>query len=258
MHDSTTSAPGQARDDRQDPLTRLDEVTNALVVLRDTFSGAEPLDSALWRLADTATTVIPHADGVTISIVAPGRPSTATATDQRLVRIDEAQYHARRGPCLDAARTFKPVRATAGEHSEEWPEFQVALCETNLSAYLSVPVILHAAGPSGAPRTGTLNIYSRTAAAFDPFDESLMQLFTTAASAVIANAQRRQRSLDQLQIMERAIRSRATIEQAKGVLMAVHSCSAEAAFTMLVQRSQHSNVKLRDVARALIESLRNP
>ncbi len=48
--------------------------------------------------------------------------------------------------------------------------------------------------------------------------------------------------------------SRAVIDQAKGVLMAVHRCTADEAFRMLVERSQHENVKLRDVARTLLQT----
>ncbi|MEU7481976.1 ANTAR domain-containing protein, partial [Lentzea sp. NPDC042327] len=83
----------------------------------------------------------------------------------------------------------------------------------------------------------------------------LMRLFTTAASVTIASAQRWQRSRDHIDSLEKALASRAVIDQAKGVLMAVHSCSADEAFTMLVQRSQHENVKLRYIAKNLLDSV---
>ncbi|HWM40675.1 MAG TPA: ANTAR domain-containing protein, partial [Streptomyces sp.] len=38
----------------------------------------------------------------------------------------------------------------------------------------------------------------------------------------------------------------------RGMLMAITSCSGQAAWAMLVQISQHSNVKLRDVSAALV------
>ncbi|HEX7308537.1 GAF and ANTAR domain-containing protein [Lentzea sp.] len=255
MHDSTTAPERPHGDERPDPLTRLDDATDALAVLRDAFSRTESLDAALQRLADTAARVIPDADGVSISIVIPGRPRTVAATDRSLVRIDEEQHEAGRGPGLESAFTLKPVRAAVGERSEEWPEFERAASETGVRAYLSVPLVLPASGPTDAQHVGTLTVHSRTAAAFDPYDEGLVLLFTTAASATITNARRWQRSHAQAQHLEQALHSRATIEQAKGVLMAVHSCSADAAFTMLVERSQNENVKLRDVAGTLIESL---
>jgi response regulator NasT len=44
------------------------------------------------------------------------------------------------------------------------------------------------------------------------------------------------------------------IEQAKGILMARHSTSADKAFEMLREHSQHNGHKLADVAAAVVES----
>ena len=48
-------------------------------------------------------------------------------------------------------------------------------------------------------------------------------------------------------------RSRAVIDQAKGILMGTRRCTAEEAFDILVRLSQQSQRKLRDVANALVE-----
>ncbi|WP_086667915.1 GAF and ANTAR domain-containing protein [Lentzea kentuckyensis] len=241
--------------DRPDVLERLDEAADALEVLRDALSGEESLDDALQRLAETATKAIPDADAVTVSVMTLQQPRTAASTDHLLVDVDEKQYSADRGPCLQSARTLQAVRAVVGEHREEWPEFEAAAAEHDIRAYLSVPVILPATGRTQAEHVGSLNIYSHTAAAFDPFDEGLMRLFTTAASATISSAQRWQRSREHIQQLERALVSRAVIDQAKGILMAVNKCTPDEAFAMLVERSQYENVKLRDVAKNLLDSV---
>ncbi|NGY63213.1 GAF and ANTAR domain-containing protein [Lentzea sp. NEAU-D13] len=239
--------------DRQDPVERLDEATAALAMLRDGFSAEEPLDEVLQRLAETATRAIQDADAVTIT-VSPAQPRTAAASDNTLIEVDEKQYGANRGPCLEAARTLHAVRAVVGENKDTWPEFETAADQHGVRAYLSVPIVLPASDHNDATHMGSLNIYSYTATAFDPFDESVMRLFTTAASAAITNAHQWQRSREHIKHLETALTSRAVIEQAKGVLMAVHSCTADEAFTMLVQRSQHENVKLRDVAKTLLDN----
>lgn len=133
-------------------------------------------------------------------------------------------------------------------------EFEASAAEHGICAYLSVPVVLPASERSEAQHMGSLNIYSRTAAAFDPFDEGLLRLFATAASATITSAQRQQRSRQHIEQLERALVSRAVIDQAKGVLMAVHRCTADEAFRMLVDRSQYENVKLHDVAHTLLQT----
>lgn len=52
--------------------------------------------------------------------------------------------------------------------------------------------------------------------------------------------------------LRRAMRSRAVIEQAKGLLMARMACSADEAFGHLAQLSQHTNMKLAEVAAGLL------
>ncbi|MGW6375210.1 PAS and ANTAR domain-containing protein [Rhodococcus sp. NPDC055112] len=49
--------------------------------------------------------------------------------------------------------------------------------------------------------------------------------------------------------------SRGAIEQAKGALMLAYGISAERAFEVLTWRSQETNVKLRDVARQLLNDI---
>ena len=50
-----------------------------------------------------------------------------------------------------------------------------------------------------------------------------------------------------------AAKAHGTIEQAKGMLMAIHRIDADAAFARLVEVSQHSNRKLRDVAQDFVD-----
>jgi PAS domain S-box-containing protein len=52
--------------------------------------------------------------------------------------------------------------------------------------------------------------------------------------------------------LRRALTSRATIDQAKGIVMAERHCTPDEAFATLVKLSSDSNVKLADVALALV------
>jgi PAS domain S-box-containing protein len=55
--------------------------------------------------------------------------------------------------------------------------------------------------------------------------------------------------------MSELAKSRAVIEQAKGVLMAAYGISADQAFDRLVQRSQEANIKLRDIASRFLTAI---
>ncbi|UNZ18002.1 ANTAR domain-containing protein [Streptomyces sp. 891-h] len=52
--------------------------------------------------------------------------------------------------------------------------------------------------------------------------------------------------------LRQALETRPAIDQARGMVMALAPCDAETAWQVLVRVSQHSNMKLRNVAAALV------
>lgn len=57
---------------------------------------------------------------------------------------------------------------------------------------------------------------------------------------------------DEVSQLKEAMKSRAVIEQAKGMVMAESHCSADEAFQLLVRLSNNTNVKLNQVASAMV------
>ncbi|WP_338782266.1 ANTAR domain-containing protein [Streptomyces sp. DG1A-41] len=55
----------------------------------------------------------------------------------------------------------------------------------------------------------------------------------------------------------RALASRAVIDQARGMMMALAPCPSDRAWDLLVDVSQHCNIKLRDVAEALVATTKH-
>jgi hypothetical protein len=65
--------------------------------------------------------------------------------------------------------------------------------------------------------------------------------------------QRRYReALDEIEQLRSALTSRATIDQAKGIVMAQRGCDADEAFAVLVRTSQDRNIKVRDLAATIV------
>ena len=66
--------------------------------------------------------------------------------------------------------------------------------------------------------------------------------------------------MEQVRELQNVLGVRAVIEQAKGMLMASRRITAEAAFALLRQESQYSNVKIRDLAarHVLMHSAKTP
>jgi GAF domain-containing protein len=248
-HSSGSASPGSTEQHL------VDATTNALEALHEIIEAEDSLQEALDHTAQGAARAISDADAVTITVLrAGGDPETVAWTDGRYLDIDKQQYAAGRGPCLDAARSHQPVRATTDEHVEQWPEFVAAAEQAGVRAYLSVPLVLRPERPE-RELLGSLNLYSHSPSGFDPFDEVLMRLFSTAAIHAINGSRRWQHSRDEVANLEKALYSRAEIDQAKGALMAVHRCSADEAFRMLVEQSQRRNIKVNKIAVDFLDSI---
>jgi hypothetical protein len=237
------------------PLAKLVSTAEAIEGLRELFAAEEPLDDIAARVAHTALAAISYADAVSITMLAWPAARTAASTDDRALRLDSEQYASGRGPCLDAASRRTSVRAVIGQGKGRWPEFMQAAQCLGIRASLSVPLLIGEVDEV-QELLGSLNIYSETASAFDPFDAQLMRLYTVAAGQAISNAGRWQHSRETVTQLETALLSRSEIDMAKGALIAIHGGGPEDAFARLVGESQHRNIKLRDVAVELLDRLR--
>ncbi len=209
-----------------------------------------PLGDTLQRVAELTIAAVPPADVAGISMLGDnGQPTTAVYTDEASPQIDSAQYHSGRGPCLDAWRTRSVVRVDdmAGA-AQDYPEFARLAREHEINSVLSLPLV---AGEQGV---GAMNLYSRASHAFSSDDETVGMDLATAAAAVLANSSAYWSAAELGEQLTEAMRSRAVIEQAKGMLMAQSpTMTADRAFEILRQASQRENVKLRDIARRIID-----
>jgi GAF domain-containing protein len=102
---------------------------------------------------------------------------------------------------------------------------------------------------------GALNLYSRQADAFDSESVSIAEIVAAHAGLASQVTAAFFGHRDLAEQMREAMASRAVIEQAKGIIMTRERCSADDAFAYLVQLSQNSNRKLRDVANAVVMEL---
>jgi AmiR/NasT family two-component response regulator len=100
--------------------------------------------------------------------------------------------------------------------------------------------------------TGALNIYATKPHAFDDDAIALAQTFAGFAAVGLANAHLYRTRATLAGHMQKAMESRAVIEQAKGIIMGERRCTPDEAFAILGKVSQDSNRRLRDVAAALV------
>lgn len=215
------------------------DLADALGSSIDTEDG---LNDALRVLVALARTAIAGASSAGVSVTVSGRTFTAVHSDARTLIVDSEQYEAGDGPCLHAARTGDIVRINAVAGHPRWPRFVAAARDENVHSFLAAP--LHGAGG----RFGSLNLYGENPSAFTDTDVATVTALTDALARALGSFERFDRLRQQVAQLRFALEHRAPIEQAKGILMATHRIDADAAFIRLVEMSQHTNRKLRDVA----------
>ncbi|GAA1854430.1 GAF and ANTAR domain-containing protein [Microlunatus capsulatus] len=201
----------------------------------------------LAGLAAQAVPGLPLACGVTMRLAS--RTLTVASSDARAERLDESQYQARSGPCLQALSTGQAVRCDDVEHEERWPDYTRHARGEGLRSSLSLPLV--ATGST----SGALNLYAfdRTAMAEDPEVRGRLELLATQASDSLRFVTRQLEDTALISQLEQALSSRSVIDQAIGILIGRHHLSAADAFDLLRRRSQTSQTKLRAVAADLVE-----
>jgi GAF domain-containing protein len=220
-------------------------IAAGLQALSEFFVDEGTLGDTLLRVAWLACRVT-AADLAGMTLLMDGKPATGVFTDPATPEIDAAQYEAGRGPCLDAFRDQKAYRIDSIAADDRWPEFTRDAARHGVTATLSLP--LSARGES----MGALNLYSRSRA-FDDAAAEAVEVFARQAAIVLANAQVYWEARQLGENLREALRSRASIDQAIGIVMADGGRTPEQAFQLLVKVSQRENRKLRDVAAELID-----
>jgi DNA-binding protein YbaB len=237
-----------------DLLTRLDAVSDAVTRISALLSSQQSLDDALEEVARNAVSAVSDADAVSITAVGDAEPRTVACTDEFVLALDAQQYRVG-GPCVESAHSGKPVRVAMHETQQRWPEFVSAARAAGVAATLSIPLVISVGDEGSSELVGSLNAYSRSISEFDAVDEKLLSLYTAMTCQAIATARRRQQLVDTVTQLEEALLSRSDIDQAKGALRVLNGGSADDAFAALVGQSQRENIKLRVLARRIIDDL---
>jgi len=205
---------------------------------------------ALRRIADITLEAVPGADIVGMSMLGDdGRPTTAVYTDVESPEIDQAQYRESNGPCLEAWRNNEVVQVQRVEDCVDvYPGFAAACQEHGVRSTLSVPMT------AGDVALGAMNLYSRALDGFNEGDVPFTHDLAAAGAVVLENVSAYWTAFDLGMQLNEALKSRAVIEQAKGMLMASdRRLTADDAFGMLRKASQRENLKLRDIAKRIVE-----
>ncbi len=208
----------------------------------------ETLELMLGHVAHIAVRAIPACGAAGVTLFEHDQLTTAAASGPLVQRIDEHQYASDEGPCLESLRTGEVRRSPSLQAETRWPKFRGPAVDDGVVSCLSLPLVIGNHGTGGV-----LNLYSENQP-FEETDEQIGRRFMGPASVAVANARafaKAQAVIDQLQ---EALQSRDVIGQAKGIIQAREGCGPDEAFERLRDISQYRNIKLRDLAKAVVEA----
>jgi hypothetical protein len=190
-------------------------------------------------LATSAADNIPGVDFTSITVQYPDQTlSTVASTDPLAELADSFQYELREGPCYAAVNDERFVLVNDLAAAARFPHYAPRAVAHGVGAQAAVQ-LLH-----NGERAG-LNLYARTAGAFDPSTVQFADLFATHAGALLGYA-------GQVENLGEALHSRSDIGTAVGILMERYSVDRHQAFAFLTRNSQHRNIKVRELAQQVI------
>jgi GAF domain-containing protein len=217
--------------------------------MRDGQNTAEVrLNRLLELILETASRVLGF-DAVTLTTRHSGDDlATIAATDSPLAALDDAQYEAREGPCLSVLDPGDPVfLENAAEGDGRWEHFSRTAAKLGVRTTLSVHV------PTDLDEVAaSLNFYATRRLELADDQIAVAESFASELAAAIHSVDAYRSTARLAHDMAEAMRSRAVIEQAKGIIMVDEKIDAEEAFERLSQLSQKANMKLRDLAIRLV------
>jgi GAF domain-containing protein len=178
-----------------------------------------------------ASITVRHADG---------RLTTSAPTHGILRVLDAAQYEMREGPCYQTVTDVVHVTAPWLAQDDRFPHYRSVAVEAGIQAQAGIRLF------ESDRSLGALNLYSGKAGAFE--DMAFLGALVAHQSAMALAYAR------EVENLREAVQTRQLVGQAVGIAMERYELNDERAFAFLNRLSEHTDVDLRDVARALVDA----
>jgi GAF domain-containing protein len=230
-------------------------------------TGAEPSD-ALLLLAEEVVLDLPAVEqllldaaraaaaGVGLSCgityVARYGVLTVASSDERANGVDEIQYGADEGPCLEALRTRTVVQVEDQVTDTRWGAYRERAVAAGVRSSLSLPLIVDDRA------AGALNVYSTQVGPLPADQEAGAMLAASQVTGVLQAVRRLAAGLLRDPDAVRDVQARHQLDIAVGILMAQHGCTDTDARTMLDEQAKARGMSISQLATELITAAGSP
>ncbi|MHA3702401.1 ANTAR domain-containing protein [Jatrophihabitans sp. YIM 134969] len=230
------------------PLCRPDD---AIDLLSRLDVAALAFERVLAEVSELALTAVPATGCALTYAVAPRYPSAEGAqvgtTSPRVESLVRAELDLGRGPASDAWATGRGTRSGDLAHDLRWPGWSRRATSSGMRSALATVL----PGPGSGPVT--LLWLDETADRFGVVDEDAAHRFAAVAGPAVRSASLATELRSVRANLDLALRSRASIDQAIGILVARGGGTPEDALQRLRARSQREHVKVSELARRTVE-----
>ena len=222
--------------------------------LLDLLLDSADLAAFLTRVSEVAArelSVGPGAEGIVHCSVTVGRDhrrATVGSSDAIAETMDERQYASGQGPCQQSVSTQEPVYVKDLRTDARYPRYTAMMADSNLRSVFAAPIPL----PETSRAEAALNCYSAVVDGFSPELQARVKELADLVSKTIHLAVKFANEADRSTDLVAALESRTAINLAAGIIMAQSNYSQAQAIEVLKNASNHRNIKLRDVAAAVL------
>ena len=186
-------------------------------------------------------------DGSGVALARDGRLEFITAVPDRLAELEMAQLNSRAGPCMSAYLSGEVVAVPDLDAlRDQWPEYCAVAGRLGLLSVAGIPMRL-----SGTT-FGAINLYGAGAHAWPEEDISAAVVVSDMATNYLVNASKLRQQEQLNEQLQRALDSRAIIEQAKGIIASENDTTVEHAFSRIRAHARNHNVAIGSVAEAIV------
>ncbi|TMR19937.1 GAF and ANTAR domain-containing protein [Nonomuraea turkmeniaca] len=231
------------------PLPRGPErqVAQAFIAMADTLVTGFDIIDFMHALAERCVRLLGvDAAGVLMTDPA-GRLQLMGASSEQSQVLELFQSH--EGPCLDCFASGQAVHCAdlaAGGADRAWPRFARQARLAGYGAVSALPMRLR------SQTIGAMNLFRSAPGELDTGTAALAQALADIATIGLLQ----ERTIREAQILteqlQHALNSRVIIEQAKGMVSERHALPMDQAFNVLRRHARHHNLKLTDLAHAIV------
>jgi GAF domain-containing protein len=229
-------------------MAREELLAQTLVELADNLVDDFDVVELLTLLATRCVEVLDVSTAGLMLVAPDGDPKVVASSSEAMRVLELFELQAQEGPCFDCLHSGEAVLdGDLDDASGRWPQFATEAREAGFHSASALPMRLR------GTVIGALNLFRRDRGAMTQADAVVGQAFADVATIAIIQHRAAAESRLLNEQLTSALNSRIAIEQAKGILAERAGLDMTEAFGRLRSHARSHNLRLADVALAVIE-----